>query len=179
MRKTILLALLGVGALCAPAHAQFTFDMAKVTCADYSAMDPAAARDFSAWMSGWFNQRRGKTSVNLEGYRKNVASVQSWCASNPRASIMAALETSAANAKPGQGGPTELNVAQVTCGEFLKSPSDDQALLASWLGGWFMSTKNLTNVDVRYVQRNSQKVGDYCKKMKKASLISAVEKNWR
>lgn len=179
MKKTILLALFGVGALYAPAHAQVTFDMAKVTCADYTAMDPVAAQDFSAWMSGWFNQRLGKTSVNLEGYHKNVASVQSWCASNPQANIMAALETAAANAKPGQGGPTEINVSQITCGDFLKSSSDDQTLIASWLGGWFMSTKNLTNIDKRYVHRNSQKVGAYCKKIKKENLISAVEKNWR
>lgn len=42
-----------------------------------------------------------------------------------------------------------------------------------------MSTKSLTNVDVRYVHRNSQKVVAYCKKMKKESLITAVKKNWR
>ena len=136
MKKTILLALFGAAAFCAPAHAQVTYDMSKVTCADYSAMDAVAAQDFSAWMSGWFNQRRGVTSINLEGYRKNVANVQSWCGSNPNANIMAGLEAAAANAKPGQGGPSEINVSQITCGDFLKSPGDDQALIAScWAAG--------------------------------------------
>lgn len=179
MKKAIFLALFGVAALCAPAQAQVTYDMSKVVCADYNAMDPTTAQDFSAWMAGWFNQRRLDTVVNLEGYRKNVANVQAWCQSNPKANIMSGLETAVQRAKPGVPGPTDIDVSQITCGEFLKSSDDDQLLIGSWTGGWFMSTKNLTVIDPRYVRQNSRKAIAYCKSHKTAKLMNALQKTWR
>ena len=179
MKNAVFLAMLGAAAFCAPAHAQITYDVSKVSCADYTAMDPVASQDFSAWMSGWFNQRANDTTLNLEGYHKNVANVQAWCASNPKANLMAGLEAAAAKAKNGVPGPTDINAAQITCGQFLSAPADDQLTVASWLGGWFMSTKNLTVIDTRYVHRNSQKIGEYCKKHKKETMFSAVQKNWK
>jgi hypothetical protein len=41
------------------ANAQVMIDMARVNCADYLAMPPGNSRVLSAWMSGWFNQKRG------------------------------------------------------------------------------------------------------------------------
>lgn len=178
--KKIAFAFLGLIGLCLPAHAQVvTFDMGKLTCGQYTALDPETSLDFSAWMSGFFNQKGGSTSINLEGYRKNVANVQSWCASNPNANLMAGLQAAVANAKPGVDGPTEINVGQITCGDFLKAGVDTQTLVASWTGGWFMSTKNLTVVDPRYVRRNTKDVVGHCEKHKTESLMSAIEKIWK
>ena len=92
MKKSIAM-LIGLAGLCAPAvaQAQVTIDMTKVTCAEYSAMDPEASADFSAWMSGWFNQKANDAVINVEGFASNVANVKKWCASNPKELVMAGL----------------------------------------------------------------------------------------
>lgn len=177
----LLMAVAGLFALGASAQAQVTiiYDTSKVSCADYSAMAPDVSRHFSAWISGWFNQKSNSTTINIEGYRANVASVQKWCASNPKALVMAALDQSAAAAKPGVGGPGSIETAEITCGQFLGSDPEVQTLVASWMGGFFSSTKNITVVDSRYVARNAKVVVAYCKKNKGAKLIDAVKKTWK
>lgn len=180
MKKAVLLSLFGAFIAFSPAaHAQVTYDANKVTCADYAAMDPDTARAFSAWVSGWFNQQAGSTVLNVDGYRANVASVTGWCAKNPDKLIMNALKVSAENAKPGMGGPTSIDGSLITCGEFLKSDADTQELVGSWMGGWFMSTKNLTVIDPRYVKRNAGVVGKACKKSPKTKLMTVLQKNWK
>ena len=56
-------------------NAQVMFDTTRVTCANYLAMSPTDARLFSAFMSGWFNQKTGHVTVDLNQYEKNVANV--------------------------------------------------------------------------------------------------------
>src|SRR4051812_27817143 len=63
--------------LCSPAHAQLMIDMSRITCADYLAMNAADSAAFSAWMSGWFNQKRGYVFVDLSAYQRNVANLKS------------------------------------------------------------------------------------------------------
>jgi len=77
-------------------HAQVSIDMARVTCADYLAMSAANSAMFSAWMSGWFNQKTGYVFVDLDAYARNVANVKSWCASNPAQTVMAGLQRATA-----------------------------------------------------------------------------------
>jgi hypothetical protein len=76
--------------------AQASIDMARITCAQYLAMSPTDGAVFSAWMSGWFNQKKGYVFVNLDAYTRNVASVKSWCALNPTLTVMAGLERATA-----------------------------------------------------------------------------------
>lgn len=73
-------------------QAQLMVNMSLVTCAQYLAMPPDQSGIFSAWMSGWFNQKTGYTYVNLEAYARNVANVKSWCASNPGELVMTGLQ---------------------------------------------------------------------------------------
>lgn len=177
--KKLLLALVGATAFCAPAHAQLNYDMAKVTCAEYLAMDPDTSRDFSAWMSGWFNQKGGSTTINVDGFRKNVANVKSWCQKSPKSGLMGGLQAAMSTAKPGVGGPASIDASQISCGEFLNADPDTQALVGGWVGGWFMSTKNLTNIQSDYVSRNAKVIGKYCESHKKDSLMDATAKNWK
>ena len=74
------------------ANAQIMFDTTRVTCADYLAMSSADAPLFSAFISGWFNQKTGHVTVDLNEYERNVASVRSWCATNPRETVVAGLQ---------------------------------------------------------------------------------------
>ena len=92
MRK--LLIGLTVAGLLSPSvvAAQATVDMARVTCAEYLAMTPADSAIFSAWMSGWFNQKNGYVFVDLNAYARNVANVKSWCALNSAQTVMAGLQ---------------------------------------------------------------------------------------
>lgn len=96
MKKPALCLTLAGALLSSAAHAQVTIDMSRVTCAEYLAMPPAQSADFSAWMSGWFNQKTGYVFVDLNAYARNVANVKSWCASNPAQTVMAGLQRATA-----------------------------------------------------------------------------------
>jgi acid stress chaperone HdeB len=96
MKKLVFCLTLAATMASAVAHAQVTIDMSRVTCAQYLAMPPTQAADFSAWMSGWFNQKNGYVFVDLNAYARNVANVKSWCASNPAQTVMAGLQRATA-----------------------------------------------------------------------------------
>ena len=61
----VLYLVIGVSVVPSITRAQVMIDMAKVTCADYPAMPPNQSRTFSAWMSGYFNQKSGCAWVDL------------------------------------------------------------------------------------------------------------------
>jgi hypothetical protein len=92
MKKLATCLTLAGAMLSSVAHAQVAIDMSRITCAEYLAMPPAQSADFSAWMSGWFNQKNGYVFVDLIAYTRNVANVKSWCASNPTQTVMAGLQ---------------------------------------------------------------------------------------
>ncbi len=74
------------------APAQVMIDMSKITCADYLAMPPDQARTFSAWMSGYFNQKMGYAWVDLGAYARNIANMKQWCSSYPNETVMTGLK---------------------------------------------------------------------------------------
>lgn len=91
--RRLALAAVAVASLTAPvAQAQVMIDTTRITCAEYLALGPADSALFSAWMSGWFNQKTGYVSVDLEAFARNVANVKSWCSSNPQQTVMAGLQ---------------------------------------------------------------------------------------
>jgi hypothetical protein len=74
------------------AGAQVMIDMSRITCKDYLAMAPKQSRTFSAWMSGYFNQKTGYAWVDLGAYTKNIANMRQWCASYPEETVMTGLK---------------------------------------------------------------------------------------
>ncbi|MGO9698751.1 MAG: HdeA/HdeB family chaperone [Xanthobacteraceae bacterium] len=99
MRKATIskfvLSLAVAGAVASPAaRAQIVIDMSRVTCADYLAMTPEQSRVFSAWMSGYFNQKTGYTWIDFGAYARNIANITQWCASYPQEKVMTGLERS-------------------------------------------------------------------------------------
>jgi hypothetical protein len=96
MKKSVFCLMLAGAGLPSVAHAQTTIDMARVTCSEYLALSAADSAVFSAWMSGWFNQKTGYVFVDLNAYARNVANVKLWCASNPTQTVMAGLQRSTA-----------------------------------------------------------------------------------
>jgi acid stress chaperone HdeB len=67
-------------------------DMTRVTCSDYRALGPQESRVLSAWMSGWYNFRRGSVMVDLGQYADNIAKIRDWCGGNPTVTLMSAIE---------------------------------------------------------------------------------------
>ena len=72
-----------------------------------------------------------------------------------------------------------LDLSLITCQQLLASDAERQALIGSWMSGYFSATKNLDTLDFRYVERNRRVVGSYCKTHKSETVMSAMQKNWR
>jgi hypothetical protein len=91
--KKIVVAL-ALASVCIPSlsQAQVKIDMSKVTCSEVLAMPQVDQTDFGAFVSGWFAQKAGRTYIDMGLFRKNTASVMSWCKFNPSDSVMAAIE---------------------------------------------------------------------------------------
>ena len=186
------------------ANAQVMFDTTRVTCADYLAMSPNDARLFSAFISGWFNQKTGHVTVDLNEYERNVANVRSWCATirgrrclpvssaqpaqaaddhqgqldhEPKTIAIAAL-LAASSAAPA-GAQTIVDMSLISCDQFLKSPQERKDVLSAWMGGYYSAMKNLATIDARYVVRNSKKIANYCRTARNETLMSATQRNWR
>jgi len=69
-----------------------------------------------------------------------------------------------------------IDMSEVTCKQFVEFDVDTKAFVGNWLRGYLSATKNLSTIDSRYVQRNTQKVLAYCKKKPNESLMGVGEK---
>jgi HdeA/HdeB family len=158
-------------------HAQATLDMTRVTCADYLAMPPDRSEIFSAWMSGWFNQRLGYVSVGLSDFQRNVASIKQWCTTSPAATIMGALESS--RIAPAPGGQVKVDMSLITCKEYATSDAERQLMVASWMSGYFRAARNQPVFDFTRFNTNRRAVGAHCKRNGGETLMSAIQKTAR
>ena len=77
-------------------QAQVAINMGTITCGEYLAMPPETADIFAAWMSGWFNQKAGYTTVDFKAFERNVENVTKWCGSNPNETLMNGLQRATA-----------------------------------------------------------------------------------
>jgi len=90
--KTLIAMVFAAVTLPSVAQAQLVIDMNRLTCAQFFEMSPQQARIYSAWMSGFFNQRTGYSWVDFGGYERNFANVRAWCATSPNDTVMAGLQ---------------------------------------------------------------------------------------
>jgi len=95
MRTTTISLAVAIVILPIAGNAQVTVEMASIRCEQYLAMPMDKSRDFSAWMSGWFSYKLGKTWVDLVAYRKNIVNVKAWCKYHPKETVMSGLERAA------------------------------------------------------------------------------------
>ena len=72
-----------------------------------------------------------------------------------------------------------IDLSVITCKQLLESDTERQSLISSWMSGYFSATKNLNELDIRYVKRNAKVVGNYCKTHKADTVMNAMQKNWR
>ena len=159
-------------------HAQEREDMTQVTCTNYLIMSPDMARHFSAWMSGWYNQKFGYTTIGLDDYNRNVASVRQWCTDNPLATIMSALDRSI----PQPGPPTgliKIDMSLVTCKEYLTSDAERQDMIAHWMSGYVQASMNQPKFYFRQFANDKRAVAKYCKRHGSETVMSAIQNGAR
>jgi hypothetical protein len=159
-------------------HAQERQDMTQVTCTNYLIMSPDIARTYSAWMSGWYNQKFGYTTVGLDDYGKRVASLRQWCTDNPQATIMAALDRSV----PQPGPPTDqdkVDMALVKCQQYLISGAQRQDMIAYWMSGYVQASMNQPKFYFRQFDTDKRVLAKYCKKHKGETVMSAIQNGAR
>ena len=72
-----------------------------------------------------------------------------------------------------------IEMSDITCKDFAGYDAETQDFIGNWMRGFWMSTKNLTVIDSKYVKRNSEKIARYCKKLPKSKLMDAIQKNAR
>jgi hypothetical protein len=178
MRKSILGWALALALMPSVGHAQMTLDMTRITCADYLGMPRDRSEIFSAWMSGWFNQRFGYVSVGFDDFERNIASVKHWCTANPQRTIMAALEQSPPQPAPA-GGQIKVDMSNITCKQYLASDSSRQQMIAYWMSGYFRASRNQPVFDFQRFANNKRAVGNYCKKHGGETLMSAIQRSAR
>jgi len=94
------------------------------------------------------------------------------------AGFVAALALALPLAAPASAQVT-IEMDQITCKDFAGYDAETQDFIGNWMRGFWMSSKNLTVIDSRYVKRNSEKIARYCKKLPKAKLMDAIQKNAR
>jgi len=168
-------ALILSGAPSSTSRAQATLDMTRVTCADYLALPPDRSEIFSAWMSGWFNQRNGFISVGLSDFQRNVASVKQWCTTARTATIMAALEQARIAAAP--GGQVKIDMSLMTCKQYTSADAERQLMVASWMSGYFRAAKDQPVFEFERFNANRKRVAAYCKKNGGETVMSAIQKS--
>ena len=94
MKKPLSVLLFIIVTFPSAAEAQLIIDMNRLTCAQFLAISPQQARIYSAWMSGWFNQKTGYAWVDLNAYERNFANVRQWCTTSPGQTVMEGLKRS-------------------------------------------------------------------------------------
>jgi len=81
-------------------------------------------------------------------------------------------------AAPARAQTVVLDLSLLTCKQLLDAPTEQQVLINSWMGGYFSASRNITTIDLRYVDRNVKVMAKYCKAHKAETVMSALQKNW-
>jgi acid stress chaperone HdeB len=69
-----------------------------------------------------------------------------------------------------------LDISSISCKDFAAMEPGAKALVAAWIGGWFSASRNLNVVQEQYMERNLEKVGEYCKHHKTSGILADMEK---
>jgi acid stress chaperone HdeB len=76
----------------APAHAQVTVDVSKITCEQYILFTVADPHDIAIWLSGYYNSKRDNTVLDTQEFRDHAKKVMDYCQRNLKTTVMDAVE---------------------------------------------------------------------------------------
>src|SRR3954453_3985574 len=80
------------------AYAQVTLDVAKITCEQFVLYKIADPDQIAAWLSGYYNGKRGNTLLDMEGLKISLRKLKDYCSANHNVTVMQAVETVIINA---------------------------------------------------------------------------------
>jgi acid stress chaperone HdeB len=155
-------------------HAQEREDMSQMTCATYLAMPPDLAHDYSIWMTGWYNQKFGYTTVGLDDFARNATSVHQWCSDNRQASIMTALDRSL----PQPGPPSssdKIDMSLLTCRQYLTSEPERKGMIGYWMSGYFRASTSQPVFDFVEATGTGKAVAKYCREHGTETVMSVIQ----
>jgi len=69
-----------------------------------------------------------------------------------------------------------LEMSQITCKEYEALEPGDKGLTSAWILGYFNASRNLNIVQERYVDRNLEKLNEYCHHHKESGILADIEK---
>jgi len=76
-----------------PARAQVTIDASKITCDQYIGYKVTNPQNIAIWLSGYYNGKRGTTTVDTQALAETAKKVQDYCRRNPQTLVMQVVET--------------------------------------------------------------------------------------
>lgn len=72
-----------------------------------------------------------------------------------------------------------IDLSLITCKDYQGYDSEKQDMVTYWMSGYFNAAKGYSTIDFKRLNRNIKVVGDYCKKHKNETLMSAIQQNAR
>jgi acid stress chaperone HdeB len=90
--KPILAGLLFCLAAVAPARAQVTIDVSKITCKDLILSTVFEPDHIAYWLNGYYNSNRDNTVLDLTGLQGYVSKMEDYCVRNQDTTVMKAAE---------------------------------------------------------------------------------------
>jgi hypothetical protein len=101
--------------------------------------------------------------------RKSLAVMRACGASLLSASFIACIATAAQ-------AQTTVDIAKISCKQFVLLQVADPDYLAVWLSGYYHGQRKDTVVDVQKLKENAREVKSYCLYNGESTLMDAVEK---
>ena len=98
MQRSILAGFAFTALLISTAHAQVSIDVSKITC-DQMRSKMANPVAVALWLNGYYAGKRNDTTIDVISLDRNAEKVSEYCASNPEATLMKAIETTVGAAK--------------------------------------------------------------------------------
>ena len=78
-------------------------------------------------------------------------------------------------AAPGARAQVTVDVAKITCRQFLLDKVASTKSVAIWLSGYYNGKSGNTVIDVGAMERNADKVEDYCRLNLEMTIMEAVK----
>ena len=80
--------------LTSPVRAQVVTDVSKITCDQFVHSKLGPPRLIAAWLSGFYNGKRGKRVIDAETFQTNLSKLENFCydEKNFKVPVMQAIE---------------------------------------------------------------------------------------
>ena len=70
---------------------------------------------------------------------------------------------------------TKLDLATMSCKQFLESGEDNIAVVLTWMDGWYKGDEENAIIDTDVFVENAKQFGSYCGKNPNVSIVTAAD----